>query len=546
MSLEKREQVSQASKTFNTILDVAQFGVKVGFGLAKAGTKLGLGISRAIIDGIGQGTGTESATQIVSMTLSAAEFCALQGIELGHFWTDFGLGAATTSVGAVNNVFGSTDTALALETFVALVQREMSHEGIANLSTTEVLSGIMAWISLQRLTVEPWRDIMHQSCTHVNIEGVHALLAAEPQEEPVIVSQSNQVVLMSIGSPTEIVRRTDNVTYQTMSDLKRYMRFSMGAYGKTVVQFLTKGTIPLPSFERFTRIYNTAPVQHTNVDHMVEYVDISPEDLFHSSYDVPQTDVYTPTFYIMLDHAQAQVVLCLRGTLSFADLMADLTCEHLSFEFDGQTHSAHSGMLKAAQAIGDPGYHSRVFEAVSAALDAFPEYGLTITGHSLGGGVAALLAVLWADKNGRTTTVAQGRPIRCFAYGCPQVMDLELSKKTAHFITSFLVGSDVVPRLGLGTVRDLVGIVGYMNTNAETRTSLISGSLPNAFELRSTIFRNEMSNEKLFPGGRMLWMDDVLYEVQDPHFVFGQMLLDSSFMSDHLPVQYSKAVSLEN
>lgn len=53
---------------------------------------------------------------------------------------------------------------------------------------------------------------------------------------------------------------------------------------------------------------------------------------------------------------------------------------------NGVTGTVHSGMYNAARQLADPDHPSAVFLAVRTALQKNENYGLTITGHSLGAG----------------------------------------------------------------------------------------------------------------------------------------------------------------
>lgn len=79
-------------------------------------------------------------------------------------------------------------------------------------------------------------------------------------------------------------------------------------------------------------------------------------------------------------------------------------------------------MLASAQKIA----RGPVRDAVVEALTKHPTFSLVLTGHSLGGGVAALLALIWTRKsvgeNGEEkfmTDTDEGfpsRPVQCYVY----------------------------------------------------------------------------------------------------------------------------------
>jgi hypothetical protein len=67
------------------------------FETAKTCTKIGLGVTKEVIDAVGRATGLETPSYIVKSTVEVAEWIALTSVETARFWTDFGVGAARQS-----------------------------------------------------------------------------------------------------------------------------------------------------------------------------------------------------------------------------------------------------------------------------------------------------------------------------------------------------------------------------------------------------------------------------------------------------------------
>jgi len=200
-----------------------------------------------------------------------------------------------------------------------------------------------------------------------------------------------------------------------------------------------------------------------------------------------------PRFWVLTDHDRRQVVLVLRGTMSLNELAVDLTCEPVEFEPASSTpaddHSTdgkipfpesgrchrrrrssllsltshrsryhvHGGMLRMARVMGAIG--KPVHLAVMDALNRNPDYELILCGHSLGAGVAALLALMWADSTTCLTVPSSGlpvdRPVSVYCIAPPCLTDADLSRLASKLIISFINSDDIVSRLSLGSVRDI-------------------------------------------------------------------------------------------
>ena len=87
-----------------------------------------------------------------------------------------------------------------------------------------------------------------------------------------------------------------------------------------------------------------------------------------------------------------------------------------------------------------------------AVLEEHSNYGLVVTGHSLGAGVAAILSLLL--RNSGSSRLSN---LRCFAFSPPGGT---LNKKAAidseAFCMSVVIGDDIVPRLSVYSVQLLI------------------------------------------------------------------------------------------
>ncbi|KAI9063504.1 alpha/beta-hydrolase [Trametes sanguinea] len=250
-------------------------------------------------------------------------------------------------------------------------------------------------------------------------------------------------------------------------------------------------------------------------------------------------------------------------------------------------HIVHGGMLKMARAMGAPG--NPVHVAVRNALRRNKGYSLVMSGHSLGAGVAALLALMWATPETRLTHRTSGLPINrqvtayCFAPPCLVSPKLGAKAAASGLITSFVYGHDIVSRLSLGSVRDLTRAAVWLcaaenkegdkpdGYSAVTKKALKwkmgrggEGDEQWFLAMRKTLEAN-MQMADLFPPGRVFWalrdgdlhrahrlgadsgrtspQDKVrLFEVLDVKEVFNQIIFARDMLSSHLPHQYDKVL----
>ncbi|KAI2707487.1 hypothetical protein CBS147354_9549 [Penicillium roqueforti] len=274
-----------------------------------------------------------------------------------------------------------------------------------------------------------------------------------------------------------------------VQNIRRFSRFSSASYGSNAltVMGVPSGSKNIPSTKSDSHEHSA----------FSENAGLPPSTILLSSFVDPaggsnaagETETGFPlVHYLSIDHDSKAVVLTLRGTWGFEDILTDMTCDYDDLEWQGKSWKVHKGMHSSAKRLLEGG-GGRVMITLRAALEEFQDYGIVLCGHSLGGGVAALLATMISEPNPSTTgtsfvtasyqpaarprfltadsnpsipnpslptyTIPANRPIHVYAYGPPAVMSPFLRLATRGLITTIVNGSDIVPSLSLGILHDM-------------------------------------------------------------------------------------------
>ncbi|KAJ3352499.1 hypothetical protein GGF32_003670 [Allomyces javanicus] len=158
-------------------------------------------------------------------------------------------------------------------------------------------------------------------------------------------------------------------------------------------------------------------------------------------------DVFQPCFFVARDRSENAIVVSIRGTRSTMDAITDLVCEY-SRMGDGLVHR---GIKVAAEWLA-----TTLDAPLRTWIELYKPDKLVIVGHSLGGGTASLLTMLLADR--QLPYLREIQPtlqLKCYAFAPPPACSLNLARRYAHLIDSFVLNNDVVARLSYGSVVDL-------------------------------------------------------------------------------------------
>lgn len=162
-------------------------------------------------------------------------------------------------------------------------------------------------------------------------------------------------------------------------------------------------------------------------------------------------DVGVNPYLVCRDRKFKMIVVTIRGTLSFEDMISDVSISPQSLEsmgeqfgFDGKGEYCHSGMLACAQWIYDDLKRHSILEK---AIADHPDFGLRFVGHSLGAGVAAVLGRFFRNTYPK---------LRCLCFSPPGcVFSERTAQESKGYAWSYVLHHDIVPRLSYDSLSNL-------------------------------------------------------------------------------------------
>ncbi|KAK8102308.1 hypothetical protein PG984_015454 [Apiospora sp. TS-2023a] len=328
-------------------------------------------------------------------------------------------------------------------------------------------------------------------------------LRASPSQTSLVLSSYHQKSAYSDSEALDTLRRTGTAAgmfpnFHILRNITRYSRYASAAYGSHFLKFMGIAK-QMPQLKALDET-------HQDIRSFAHHTELPPDSILLSSYVDPQggsdstgsTETGIPLVHtIALDEQSKAVVLSCRGTLGFEDVLADMMCEYDDLLWRGKNYKVHKGIHASARRLlygGD----GRVLVTLKETLEEFPDYGLVLCGHSLGGAVTALLGAMLAEPASTGTTfvtsaqqhrrlltesegqssenavtLPSGRPIHVYAYGPPSTMSPSLQKATRGLITSIVHGNDLVPYLSLGVLHDFQALaLAFKTDNSEAKAEV--------------------------------------------------------------------------
>ena len=191
--------------------------------------------------------------------------------------------------------------------------------------------------------------------------------------------------------------------------------------------------------------------------------------LRHDKVDLPGSVDH----YIAISKERKEALICIKGSTSFEDLLTDCCMQARYYQLTGpfveggpDEIRAHEGISLAARRLADD------VETMAAELLLPSDYKLVITGHSLGGSVAAVLGMVLRSRLGSqypALLTDDGSMIQVFAFASPPVLDYHTALACAPFTTSIINNSDIIPRTSLANLSVLLEYMKVVNRKLKER-----------------------------------------------------------------------------
>lgn len=239
--------------------------------------------------------------------------------------------------------------------------------------------------------------------------------------------------------------------WMTIPNARHMLRFALASYGWPMVCYLKCCSGCFTLLKKVTccgccRTHANVVDDNCCLCHFGGVMEISrlrPDDIVHVSF---KNHIFELPFCILLDHKKKQVVVSVRGSLSFRDVFTDLTADASDFNAWGMppNSAAHRGMVIGAEKLLARLEEGNLLDRV---CNTFADYTLTLTGHSLGGGVSILIGAMLREKYPN---------LRVYAFATPAgLLSREAARVTESFVFTVGVGDDFVMRLCVESVENI-------------------------------------------------------------------------------------------
>lgn len=179
---------------------------------------------------------------------------------------------------------------------------------------------------------------------------------------------------------------------------------------------------------------------------MLAHAGLNKSDIAYASFE---SGFYETPYFIVIDREWKSIVLSIRGSLTLEDCVVDVLLDPSPLDalgkkygFDGSGQYCHGGVLECTNWLhADLMKHNILDKLLLGANSEYSGYTLRIVGHSLGAGIGVILSLMLRNTY---------PDLRCTCYSPPGgFISWRLAKECSDFVNSFVLDSDLVPRLSI-------------------------------------------------------------------------------------------------
>lgn len=224
------------------------------------------------------------------------------------------------------------------------------------------------------------------------------------------------------------------------------------------------------------------------------------------------------------------LIISFRGTESANDIFSDINCDYIEF-LDGYVHR---GILELAEHFLE--------ENEFIINDLMIKYNLKylkLVGHSLGAAIASICGIIFKQKN-------EHLKVKVYAFSPASCLSYDIAKKT-KFIKSYILGTDIFPRLSYGSMLDLK----YLTASIGSANQIIKTNSARRISKFEKKIKKHLRNENIYPklycGGLLYHFEnqnDILIMKRVDQKFFDSICVDFKFLSDHVPRVFVKKLKM--
>lgn len=325
-----------------TLTSAASSVTRLGFGVAKASTKLG--VSGSVIHlylcgliyvqfSIARGIASVTPIPLLTTSLDHLESLSLLPILLGESIASTSLTAASTSLDVITNLLdGNDEASFSLSSFVTLVRGEWAEHGLVGRSVTEVARAVAAWAAIQGFTKQwseerwlrnttelahldfrPPENSIGEISRHQPLGRRRTISRVSVTDDVIMPGQLSQVIsadigekgatgdvkpsatTISIGMPSSVSPARSN--FETWKTLRRLSKMVLAGYGGAGLLFFgtpLRPDEPTPQPSKFPTFENNTSQTPFHTDSEVK--DMEENILIHVVEDA-EAEAISPTMH---------------------------------------------------------------------------------------------------------------------------------------------------------------------------------------------------------------------------------------------------------